>query len=110
MEVVDLPKLAAIPGTAFYGCRGRKALILRYPNMVTLSGTSAFTQCYRLLGTKNSGYNPTGEKIGFIYVPAALIEQYAADTVWVDTGILFRALEDYTVDGTITGALDENKI
>ena len=110
LEVIDLPKLTAIPSNGFWGCRGIKALIMRYPNMVTLSSTSAFAQCYRLLGTKNSGYNPTGEKIGFIYVPAATIEQYAADTVWVDTGILFRALEHYTVDGTITGALDETKI
>lgn len=95
LEVVDLPKLTAIPGTAFYGCRGLKALILRSETMVTLSGTNAFTQCYCLLGTKNSGYNPTGEKIGFIYVPTALFEQYAADSVWVSTGILFRAIEDY---------------
>lgn len=110
LEAIDLPKLTAIPSTAFYGCRGIRAIILRSETMVTLSSTNAFTQCYRLLGTKNSGYNPTGEKIGFIYAPAALLDQYAADSVWASTGILFRALEDYTVDGTITGALDESKI
>ena len=30
---------------------------------------------------------------GFIYVPAALIESYEADSNW--SGCVFRALEDY---------------
>lgn len=118
LEVIDFPKLTAIPATAFYGCRGLKTLILRSETMVTLANTNAFTQCYRILGTKNSGYNPTGEKIGFIYVPRALLsdddetKDYRRATNWsTDTLVTqFRALEDYTVDGTITGALDETKI
>ena len=112
LEVIDLPKLTAIPATTFYGCRGLKALILRSKTMVTLAATSAFTQCYRILGTKNSGYNPNGEKIGFIYVPRALIEDYKVATNWsTDTLVTqFRALEDYTVDGTITGEIDKSKI
>lgn len=97
LEVIDLPKLTAIPATAFYGCRGIKALILRSETMVPLANTNAFTQCYRILGTKNSGYNPTGEKIGFIYVPKALIEEYQAATNWSDESLVtqFRAIEDY---------------
>ena len=97
LEVIDFPKLTAIPATAFYGCRGLKALILRSETLVPLANTSAFTQCYRILGTKNSGYNPTGEKIGFIYVPRALIEDYKVATNWsADTLVTqFRAIEDY---------------
>lgn len=97
LEVIDLPKLTAIPATAFYGCRGLKALILRSETMVTLANTNAFTQCYRILGTKNSGYNPTGEKIGFFYVPKALIEEYQAATNWSSESLVtqFRAIEDY---------------
>lgn len=72
-EVIDLPNLTAIPTNGFYGCRGLKALILRSNTMVTLASTNAFYQCYRILGTKNSGYNPNGEKIGFIYVHKALL-------------------------------------
>lgn len=97
LEVIDLPKLTAIPATAFYGCRGIKALILRSEKMVTLANTNAFTQCYRILGTKNSGYNPNGEKIGFFYVPKALIEEYQAATNWSSDSLVtqFRAIEDY---------------
>ena len=97
LEVVDLPKLTSIPATTFYGCRGLKALILRSETMVTLSNTNAFTQCYRILGTKNSGYNPKGEKIGFFYVPKALIEQYQVAPNWSSDSLVtqFRAIEDY---------------
>ena len=112
LEIVDLPKLPTISSNTFYGCRGLKTLILRYSKKVTLNGTNAFTTCYRLLGTTNSGFNPTGERIGFVYVPRALIEEYRADSVW--SSVLepnqFRALEDYTVNGAVDGELDLSKI
>ena len=102
-EVIDFPKLTAIPANAFYGCRGLKALILRSNTMVTLANTNAFYQCYCILGTKNSGYNPDGEKIGFIYVPKALLsdddatKDYRRQGYWSDASLVtqFRAIEDY---------------
>lgn len=96
-ETIDLPKLTAIPANAFYGCRGLKALILRSETVVSLANTSAFTNCYRILGTKNAGFNPNGEKIGFFYVPKALIEQYQSATNWSSDSLVtqFRAIEDY---------------
>ena len=49
-----------------------------------------------------------------VYVPSALIEEYKVATNWVDLYTsnpnLFHALEDYTVDGTISGEFDESKI
>lgn len=39
-----------------------------------------------------------------------LVDTYKADTNWSTYAAQFRALEDYTVDGTITGELDESKI
>ena len=98
VETIDIgPALASIPANTFYGCRGLLALILRSETMVTLAATSAFTTCYRLLGTKNSGFNPNGERLGYVYVPAALVAAYQADATW--TGSLlttqFRAIEDY---------------
>ena len=51
---------------------------------------------------------------GHVYVPAALIPSYQTATNWktihAASAATFRALEDYTVDGTITGELDESKI
>lgn len=97
VEVIDFHILTSIPAQAFYGCRGLKALILRSETLVTLSNTSAFTTCYRILGTKNSGFNPNGEKIGFIYVPAALLDEYKTAENWSSDNLVtqLRAIEDY---------------
>lgn len=97
VETVDFPKLTSIPAQAFYGCRGLKALILRSETMVPLENTSAFTTCYRILGTKNAGFNPNGEKIGFIYVPSSLLEEYRNAENWSSNNLVtqLRAIEDY---------------
>jgi hypothetical protein len=47
---------------------------------------------------------------GFIYVPRTLIDTYKSATNWSIYAAYFRALEDYTVDGTTTGDLDPSKI
>ena len=55
-----------------------------------------------------------GAKLGtdscYIYVPRALVNDYKAATTWAQYADKFRALEDYTVDGTTTGELDTTKI
>lgn len=53
---------------------------------------------------------PVASGTGHIYVPRALIENYKAATNWSTYASQFRIIEDYTVDGTITGDLDESKI
>jgi hypothetical protein len=47
---------------------------------------------------------------GHIYVPAKILDQYKTTSPWSNYAERFRVLEDYTVDGTSTGALDETKI
>lgn len=53
---------------------------------------------------------------GYIYVPRALLSDtdatsdYRQATNWARFSTQFRVLEDYTVDGTITGELDLSKI
>lgn len=97
LTYIDLPKCKSISN---YGLRnnGKLAtLILRSETMCTLS---------------NYALNSTAiwNKTGYIYVPAALIESYAAATNWTKIAAQLRALEDYTVDGTINGELDSTKI
>lgn len=88
IETIYLPNVASIPATTFYGCRGLKALVLGSETLVPLANTSAFTTCYRILGTKNAGFNPNGKKIGFIYVQLALIEDYKEATNWADESLV----------------------
>ena len=62
------------------------------------------------LGGSILGNTLIGKGTGYIYVPRALVDSYKVATNWSTYASQFRALEDYTVDGTITGELDETKI
>lgn len=110
LTTVDTSSVTSLKARSFRSCFLLKALILRSNTLCSLENTNVFTYCYHILGTGNSTYNPNGDKDGYIYVPKALIEDYKVATNWVTFASQFRALEDYTVDGTITGELDETKI
>lgn len=84
--------------SAFNYCNKLKILALRSENVWFLPDSSCFQGTLIESGT------------GFIYVPKSQIEQYKVETNWTVYADQFRALEDYTVDGTITGELDLTKI
>lgn len=86
-----------------------KAVIIRSFGSSYALNSSAFNSCYHILGTKNTIYNPEGLKDGYIYVPRDMIETLSTATNWSTYASQLRALEDYTVDGTTTGAFDDAK-
>lgn len=95
----------------FNNCYSLRSLVLASTSVCQMEDRTPLGNCYHLLGEVNPTYNPNGDKDGYVYVPSALIESYKAAPFWEDYSALqFRALEDYTVDGTITGELDPNKI
>lgn len=100
LQTADFAKATNIESNAFYRALKLSKLILRSEIMCTLGGSvsNVFNSTAIEYGT------------GYVYVPKALIEDYKAATNWSTIANQFRALEDYTVDGTITGALDESKI
>ena len=98
LTTVDLPAVTRIDSSAFYRCSALATVILRSATMATLSSTNVFDN------------TPIKSGTGYIYVPAALVGSYKAARNWSTYANQFRALEDYTVDGTTTGALDESKI
>ena len=98
LRILDLPKVAEINANAFSKTWSLVALILRN-NAVCTMKESAFDSTSAI-----------GNGTGYIYVPRALLDSYKAATNWSTYATQFRALEDYTVDGTITGELDETKI
>lgn len=110
LRKVDAPIATSVSANAFAYCYKFTTLILRSSTMCTLANTNAFNSCYHFHGTTNSSHNPSGAKDGYIYVPRALVDTYKAASNWSTYASQIRALEDYTVDGTTTGALDESKI
>jgi hypothetical protein len=105
LEKISLPSLTALSANTFFNCKSLKAVILPNETLVTIGAINAFAECYRILGTVDAIYNPNGLKDGYIYVPRALVDSYKAATNWSTYASQFRALEDYTVDGTTTGKL-----
>lgn len=97
IKTIDLPVCGSI-GRYSFSCTNLESLILRKTDSICVLG-GAFT----------SG-DPFTNNNAYIYVPQALISTYQGASNWVVASSRFRALEDYTVDGTTTGALDPSKI
>ena len=104
LKRVDFPALEYMYVDMFYGCNSLTEIILRNTKIVSTYNNSI------LLGT------PFADGNGHIYVPKSLLsdddetKDYRRATNWTIYANQFRALEDYTVDGTVTGELDESKI
>jgi uncharacterized repeat protein (TIGR02543 family) len=116
---VSLPNVTSVGNRAFYSCSSLTSIDLPKAESV---GDGAWRDCSSLIsviirneetvctiGSGNGGGN-FYYGTGFFYVPSALIEQYKSAPNWSGVSTQIRALEDYTVDGTITGELDKNKI
>lgn len=97
LEKVD-SELGSVPSKCFSGCSKLKALILRG------TGVSGLDDANALEGTLIE--NGTG----YIYVMSKDLTDYQENSKWSAYANQFRALEDYTVDGTPEGELDETKI
>lgn len=116
-----LLKLPSIWGNeTFYGCSGIK--FFRLSQMSHLAGNQHFLNCTSLVAfvmTMNQictldnstsfANTPIADGAGYIYVPRALLSDddetmdYRRATNWSNYAAQFRAIEDYTVDGTVTG-------
>ena len=106
LKIVDLLSvIEEIGGGAFMSCSNLDTLILRneeIPVNAQHNTAEISIGASWLNGTKIAN----GE--GYVYVPKALVTPYG--NLSYVTPSWLRALEDYTVDGTITGELDESKI
>lgn len=98
LTYLDLTACISIGSNTLTGCMNLTTLVLRREESIAYASNNSFTAS----GLVNNG--------AYIYVPAALRDEYEADSVWSNFTGQFRALEDYTVDGTVTGALDTTKI
>ena len=106
LSTADFSSLTKIDG-GFGGCSSLATFILRNE-----------TQLCTLFSTSPTAFNgtPIEAGTGYIYVPRKFLSDtdssmdYRRFTAWTNYASQFRALEDFTVDGTTTGALDPAKI
>lgn len=85
----------------FTNASALQALLLR---STTMSKVYSSSTTGTFLGT------PIHEGKGFIYVPSELLSSYQNDSLWSKWASYFRPIEDYTVDGTIMGEMDWEKL
>lgn len=101
---IDLPLVTSVGSVMFQSCTNLSCVILRAETVCALSSSNAFG------GTPFA----SGKAGGTLLVPRALVDSYKTATNWsVIWGYghnRFLALEDYTVDGTITGEIDWDKL
>lgn len=100
LEMLDFLLDVYLNNYAFEDCENLTALIFRNTETVSWSSVS---------NTPFAG-TPIASGNGYIYVPSALKSEYLKYNFWKNYSDQIRALEDYTVDGTTTGELDESKI
>lgn len=117
LKIIDLPVATSLGVRSFQNCFSLIAVILRTDAICSLLNTSAFNGWHHFNGTAHYTYNPEGKKDGYTYVPRKWLSDedetmdYRRATNWTALGEdRFRALEDYTVDGTTTGELDWEKV
>lgn len=81
----------------FINCTSLVAVIMTMDQICTLDNSASFAN------------TPIANGTGYIYVPRALLSDddetmdYRRATNWSNYAAQFRAIEDYTVDGTVTG-------
>lgn len=105
LPMIDIPECKSIGEYAFNGCTNLHSVVLRSTTHVCNVALNALDDTPMLTGT------------GHVYVPTTMYEYYregyeeTLNTLMPGFfGILFRKIEDYTVDGTVTGDLDPDKI
>lgn len=112
---VDLMKYVLKSGstsnnkTIFSSCKSLKAVIIRSFGTLYPINSNTFANCSHILGIIDSKYNPNGDQDGYIYIPRDMISVLSNETNWSTVATQFRALEDYTLDGTTTGEFDDEK-
>lgn len=127
LSTVIMPKLWEISSGSFNGCTSLKIVDFPLLRKINDSGlrssgievlTIRKTDGMCALGNVNAlTGTPIAKGTGYFYVPRKFLSDTDASSDYrratnfsTYSAQQFRALEDYTVDGTTTGALDESKI
>ena len=80
---VILPKVTTFQSYAFYNCSKLATIIIETNSVATLKNVNVFTN------------TPIANGIGYIYVPANLVESYKTASNWSTYADQIRAIEDY---------------
>ena len=121
---IDIPKVTIIQNYSFYSCHDliaininnasnikqnafgrdhslKKVYIEQTESICTLENVNVFYECFHILGTVASMYNPNGDKDGYIYVPASRLAEYKVATNWVTYASQIIGHQDFNAGDTL---------
>lgn len=111
INLISIPKATTVANNAFYYCGSIQYVDLTAVESIgTHLGSSV--QNYIIRNTEQvvpaAAANSVPTK--HLYVPGAMVDAYKNATIWCDIADKIRPLEEYTLDGTVTGELDFEKM
>lgn len=84
LKHADCGQVGNLPAQTFNACSALTELILRKTSAIcTLSNANAINN------------SPIGKGTGFVYVPAALVDSYKANSTWATFAAQIRSIEDF---------------
>ena len=99
---IKLKSITEIYTSVFDSCYSLKEVLIEQTSTVCyLYSTNVFYQCYHILGTTNTTWNPDGLKDGYIYVPASLLSKYKVATNWSSFASQIIGHEDLNAGATL---------
>lgn len=98
LEKAYFKNISTIGGTNFNGDTKFSEIVINRITPPSLSNVNAFTN------------TPIAKYYGYIYVPRQSLETYKNATNWINFSSQIRAIEDWTIDGTLDGNLDINRL
>jgi len=126
--VVNLPQLTAIPYAGFRYSGAHMVVVpkvktvgeygfgncsIKYADFTELQSITNSRGAPKNVIIRNTSQVPTAsnfEPSEYLYVPGDMVEAYKNATNWSAVADRIRVLEAYTVDGTVTGELDFDKM
>lgn len=100
-------KFPLLTSVGYYGLRDCTVFAFECSSKVTFeNGTNPFGNLGHLILRSETMCVAKGSTLpnaNYVYVPSALVDTYKAATNWSAYADKFKAIEDYTVDGTATG-------
>ena len=122
LTTVESPSTLEVGDAAFYGCTELVmvdlANAIRFSSVATLYNDQKFkalilrseTMVELMTGQYNTNNLFQNLNKARAYVPSSLVDSYKSDANWSKWASCVLVLEDITVDGTITGAIDLTKL
>ena len=100
LDTLYLPKIERF-GSYFHNCDCLKIVVFGNAEKV----------CELIGDAADRSVGIGGYTFCHIYVPRVMFEKYKTDTAWVDytNRGRIRIIEDYSIDGTVTGEIDRSK-